>query len=78
MKLRDPRHDVHVFERNAEGVTFGWGVVFSDQTVENLMANDPVSGRVISDEFAHWDDIDVHIHDRADRGVFREELAARL
>lgn len=62
MKLRDPRHDVHVFERNPEGVTFGWGVVFSDQTVENLMANDPVSGRIIADEFAHWDDIDVHIH----------------
>ena len=62
MKLRDPRHDVHVFERNAEGVTFGWGVVFSDQTVENLMANDPVSGQVIADEFAHWDDIDVHVH----------------
>ena len=34
MKLRDPRHDVDVFERNAPGVTFGWGVVFSDQTVE--------------------------------------------
>ena len=62
MKLRDPRHEVHIFERNAEGVTFGWGVVFSDQTVENLMANDAVSGRVIADEFAHWDDIDVHIH----------------
>jgi anthraniloyl-CoA monooxygenase len=62
MKLRDPRHDVHVFERNAEGVTFGWGVVFSDQTVENLLANDPVSGQVIADEFAHWDDIDVYIH----------------
>ena len=62
MKLSDPRHEVHVFERNAEGVTFGWGVVFSDQTVENLMANDPVSGQVIADEFAHWDDIDVHIH----------------
>jgi anthraniloyl-CoA monooxygenase len=61
MKLRDPAHEIHVFERNAEGVTFGWGVVFSDQTVENLMANDPVSGRVISAEFAHWDDIDVHI-----------------
>ena len=40
-----PAHDVHVFERNAEGVTFGWGVVFSDQTVENLMANDPGLGR---------------------------------
>jgi anthraniloyl-CoA monooxygenase len=62
MMVRDPRHEVHVFERNAEGVTFGWGVVFSDQTVENLMANDPVSGQVIADEFAHWDDIDVHIH----------------
>ncbi len=62
MKLRDPRHELHVFERNAEGVTFGWGVVFSDQTVENLMANDPVSGRIIADEFAHWDDIDVHVH----------------
>jgi len=62
MKLRDPRHELHVFERNAEGVTFGWGVVFSDQTVENLMANDAVSGRIIADEFAHWDDIDVHIH----------------
>lgn len=62
MKLRDPAHEVHLFERNAEGVTFGWGVVFSDQTVDNLMANDPVSGRIIADEFAHWDDIEVHIH----------------
>ena len=62
MKLRDASHELHVFERNDEGVTFGWGVVFSDQTVENLMANDPVSGCIITDEFAHWDDIDVHIH----------------
>ncbi len=62
MKLRDPRHDIDLFERNRPDDTFGWGVVFSDQTVENLMANDPVSGAVIRDEFAHWDDIDVHIH----------------
>jgi anthraniloyl-CoA monooxygenase len=62
MKLRDAGHEVHVFERNPRGVTFGWGVVFSDQTVENLMANDQVSAKVIADEFAHWDDIDVHIH----------------
>jgi len=60
MKLRDPSHDITVFERNAPGVTFGWGVVFSDQTVENLQANDPKSAKVIADEFAHWDDIDVH------------------
>jgi anthraniloyl-CoA monooxygenase len=62
MKLRDASHEVDVFERNRADDTFGWGVVFSDQTVENLMANDPVSGAVIRDEFAHWDDIDVHIH----------------
>jgi len=62
MKLRDPAHDIAVFERNAPGVTFGWGVVFSDQTVENLTANDPQSAQIIADEFAHWDDIDVHIH----------------
>ncbi|HEX9933268.1 MAG TPA: bifunctional salicylyl-CoA 5-hydroxylase/oxidoreductase [Allosphingosinicella sp.] len=62
MKLRDPGHEIDLFERNRADDTFGWGVVFSDQTVENLIANDPVSGAVIRGEFAHWDDIDVHIH----------------
>jgi len=61
MKLRDPAHEIEVFERNAPGVTFGWGVVFSDQTVENLERNDPKSAQIIAEEFAHWDDIDVHI-----------------
>jgi len=65
MKLRDPGHEIEVFERNAPGVTFGWGVVFSDQTVENLTANDPKSAKIIADEFAHWDDIDVHVHGQA-------------
>ncbi|MBX3428347.1 MAG: bifunctional salicylyl-CoA 5-hydroxylase/oxidoreductase [Hyphomonadaceae bacterium] len=62
MKLRDPRHDIVVFERNDPGDTFGWGVVFSDQTMENLRANDPISADQIEAGFAHWDDIDVHIH----------------
>ncbi|HEU0100587.1 MAG TPA: bifunctional salicylyl-CoA 5-hydroxylase/oxidoreductase [Allosphingosinicella sp.] len=62
MKLRDPAHDIDLYERNRPDDTFGWGVVFSDQTVENLMANDPVSGAAIGGEFAHWDDIEVHIH----------------
>jgi anthraniloyl-CoA monooxygenase len=62
MKMRDSAHDIDLFERNRADDTFGWGVVFSDQTVENLMANDPLSGAVIAGEFAHWDDIDVHIH----------------
>jgi len=62
MKLRDPAHEIDLFERNRPDDTFGWGVVFSDQTVENLLANDPISGATIQGEFAHWDDIDVHIH----------------
>jgi anthraniloyl-CoA monooxygenase len=61
MKLRDPSHEIEIFERNAPGVTFGWGVVFSDQTVENLQANDAASAAIIASEFAHWDDIDVYI-----------------
>jgi len=60
MKLRDPSHEIELFERNASGVTFGWGVVFSDLTVENISANDPVSAQAITREFARWDDIDVH------------------
>ncbi|PAX06766.1 bifunctional salicylyl-CoA 5-hydroxylase/oxidoreductase [Sphingomonas lenta] len=60
-KLRDPAAHVAVFERNRAGDTFGWGVVFSDQTVENLLRNDPISGRTIVDRFAHWDDIEVRV-----------------
>jgi anthraniloyl-CoA monooxygenase len=85
MKLRDPAHEIDLFERNRHDDTFGWGVVFSDQTVENLMANDPVSGAVIQSEFAHWDDIDVHIHDEVIRssghgfiGIGRKRLLAIL
>ena len=60
MKLRDPSHEVVVVERNRPGDTFGWGVVFSDQTMDNLGANDPESAAEVFDNFAHWDDIDVH------------------
>ncbi|MGV1683878.1 bifunctional salicylyl-CoA 5-hydroxylase/oxidoreductase [Sphingopyxis sp. NJF-3] len=63
MKLRNPEHEITVLERNRPGDTFGWGVVFSDQTVEHLIANDPISAQVMIDELAHWDDIDVHVDD---------------
>ncbi len=62
MKLRDPSHDVTVFERNDPGDTFGWGVVFSDQTLDNLRVNDAVSAATIESGLAQWDDIDIHIH----------------
>ncbi|MFT3964359.1 MAG: bifunctional salicylyl-CoA 5-hydroxylase/oxidoreductase [Sphingobium sp.] len=61
MKLRNPAHEVEVFERNRSGDTFGWGVVFSDQTLENLTRNDPASAATIASSFAHWDDIEVAV-----------------
>jgi len=60
MKLREPTHEIEIFERNPPGVTFGWGVVFSDLTVDNITRNDPASAKIITSEFAHWDDIDVY------------------
>src|SRR6056297_3115592 len=59
MKLRDPSHEVAVIERNRPDDTFGWGVVLSDETLDNLAANDPVSAEAIRAHFAYWDDIAV-------------------
>ncbi len=59
MKLRDPAHQVTVIERNKPDDTFGWGVVLSDETLDNLAANDPVSAAWIREHFAYWDDIAV-------------------
>jgi anthraniloyl-CoA monooxygenase len=63
MKKANPQHEITVFERNAADSTFGWGVVFSDQTLEKFRAADAESYRQIVDSFAHWDDIDVHFKD---------------
>ena len=59
MKLRDAAHDVTVIERNKPDDTFGWGVVLSDETLDNLARNDPVSAERIRAHFAYWDDIAV-------------------
>ena len=60
LKRRDPTHDVVVIERNRPDDTFGWGVVLSDETLDNLSANDPESAEQIRLSFAYWDDIAVH------------------
>jgi anthraniloyl-CoA monooxygenase len=60
MKLRDAAHDITVFERNKPDDTFGWGVVLSNETFENLAKNDPLSAGEIRRHFAYWDDIAVH------------------
>jgi anthraniloyl-CoA monooxygenase len=64
MKKADPTHEVIVLERNRADDTFGWGVVFSDQTLGNLRTADEPSYRDIIDSFAHWDDIDIHFQGR--------------
>ena len=61
MKRSNPDHDITVVERNRPYDTFGWGVVFSDQTLGNLQAADPVTAAQILDAFNHWDDIEVNI-----------------
>ena len=64
LKKADLHHDVTVLERNRAEDTFGWGVVFSDQTLENFRAADEPTFRAITENFAHWDDIDVFVHGR--------------
>lgn len=59
MKLRDPSHDITVLERNKANDTFGWGVVLSDDALERMQKNDPISTQTIRDHFAYWDDIAV-------------------
>lgn len=64
LKQADPSHQVTVLERNGPDDTFGWGVVFSNQTLDNFRAADAQSFAAIESAFARWDDIDVHVRGR--------------
>jgi anthraniloyl-CoA monooxygenase len=61
LKKHDASHQVTVLERNGPADAYGWGVVFSEQTLENLRAADAETYREITQNFARWDDIDVHV-----------------
>src|SRR3954454_13358281 len=56
----DPSHEVVVYERNAPDDTFGFGVVFSDETLTAFEAADPESYAEIARRFVRWSEIDVH------------------
>ena len=60
MKKADPSHEIVVYERNRPDDTFGWGVVFSDQTLGNLALADAPTHQRIVDDFIHWNDIDIY------------------
>lgn len=59
MKQMNPAHDITVVERNKPYDTFGWGVVFSDATMDNMREWDPVTAQQIEKAFNHWDDIEL-------------------
>jgi len=69
LRKLDPGADVRVLERNAPDATFGFGVVFSEETLGALRDADPESHLEITDTFARWDRIDIRFQ--------RRELSSR-
>src|SRR6201987_4904599 len=59
-KQLDAGHEITVWERNSADDTFGFGVVFSDETLGGIENADPVIYQQMEREFARWDDIEVH------------------
>ncbi len=81
MKQLDPAHDITVVERNKPYDTFGWGVVFSDATMDNMRAWDGPTADAIQQAFNHWDDIELQFKGRVIRsgghgfvGIGRKKL----
>jgi anthraniloyl-CoA monooxygenase len=60
-KLANPAHEITVLERNPAGVTYGWGVVFWDDLLDDLFRCDPVSARMIWDAAWKWDEYEVRV-----------------
>jgi anthraniloyl-CoA monooxygenase len=84
-KRRFPNWSITILERNRPLDTFGWGVVFSDATLENLRRADEATHREITRAFAHWDDIEIHFRGETIRssghgfcGIARKRLLAIL
>ena len=80
-----PEARVTVVERSRADDTFGFGVVFSDQTLDAFRDADPPSYRAITDSFAYWDDVEVHFRGAVHRiggngfcGCARRTLLLRL
>ncbi|MBI3369379.1 MAG: FAD-dependent monooxygenase, partial [Burkholderiales bacterium] len=81
MKQLGAHHDITVVERNRPYDTFGWGVVFSDATMDRMRAWDAPTADAIEASFNHWDDIELHFKGRTIRsgghgfvGIGRKKL----
>jgi anthraniloyl-CoA monooxygenase len=64
LKKADRATDVRVLERNPPDATFGWGVVFSEETLGSLRDADPETHLEITDTFARWDRVDIRFQGR--------------
>ncbi len=85
LKKAAPHHEIHITERNQPDDTFGWGVVFSDETLGNFLEADPPTHQAIIKDFVHWDAIDIHFRDAVVRsgghgfsGIARRRLLQLL
>src|SRR5436305_7449122 len=81
MKKAAAAHHINIYERNGPDDTFGWGVVFSGQTLSNLREADEVSHAEITSDFEAWDNVDVvhrdekiSIHGNSFSGIARIRL----
>jgi anthraniloyl-CoA monooxygenase len=68
-KKGDPSREIVVHERNAPESTFGWGVVFSEETLGSFRDADHATWSEITDTFARWSAIDVHVRGATVRSV---------
>ncbi|WP_030908084.1 FAD-dependent monooxygenase [Streptomyces sp. NRRL F-5126] len=85
MKLREPAHDVTVYERDAAGSTYGWGVTYWAGLLDKLRAGDPESARAVEDASVRWSDGVAHVGGATTRhhgdegfGIGRHRLLAIL
>ena len=69
LKRDDPSHRVAVYERNRLDDTFGFGVVFSDETMENVGEADPETNDALAAAAARWEDIEIHYRDTVTRST---------
>jgi anthraniloyl-CoA monooxygenase len=65
LKKAQPDHDIRLYEKNPEGATYGWGVVFSDRTLTSFREADYKTYTQITDNFIIWDSIDICYQDEA-------------
>ena len=84
-KKEDPSNEVVLLERNAPDATFGWGVVFSEETLGALRDADRETYLEITEAFARWSAIDVHYAGKVVRsgghvfsGVSRKGLQIKM